>query len=196
MRIEILSPEVSLVKKTHDEVVRALPEVARISAESMRSAVIAIWLEVWSESSWDRLEEAPFNGMVPGVTLIDHVNQVTRGALDLAEQVDRHQGTSLDRDLILTASLLHDVSKMVEYEQVEGKHQKSMLGKSYQHAFYGAHKAQAHGLPMEVVAIIVNHTHESRTMPKTAEALCLYYADMCAADTARLAKGLPLLMHK
>lgn len=182
--------------KTEESIRRAFPELERIESQSMRQAVVDIWLRVWQESSWERLEDCPYNPLAPQVSLVAHTNQVTAGALALAEQTQRYVGGSIQWDALRVAALLHDVSKLVEYEPADTGCRKSRLGRSYQHGFYGAHLAQQAGLPMDVVAMIINHTGDSRVVPDTPEGLCLYYADMCAADSARLLAGAALLLRK
>lgn len=181
--------------KASAEIVQAcFPDLGALRAPGWSGHVTRIWLEAWEESAWARLEDCPYNALVPAVSLVAHVNQVVRGARALAALGREIVGTSIDEDVLLAAGFLHDVSKLVEYEPgADGRPRKSDLGNRYQHGFYGAHLAQRAGLPRPVVQIILNHTGASREVPNTPEALCVYYADLCAADLARLAAGVPLL---
>jgi putative nucleotidyltransferase with HDIG domain len=184
------------MKAIAEDVRSAFPDLARISDRELAEKVIRIWCEVWEESEWQGLSDCPYNPLVPEISLVEHVNQVVRGACDLAARSQESVAIHIDDDVLLAAGILHDVSKLVEYEPGPGKKaQKSELGRRYQHAFYGAFKAEAEDLPSEVIQIIINHTPSSNEVPNTPEALCIYYSDMCAADLARLSSGAPLLVE-
>ncbi|HET7629386.1 MAG TPA: HD domain-containing protein [Bacillales bacterium] len=179
-----------------DAVRDSFPQLANIKNKEWVEKIIKIWVEVWDKSAWDGLHDCPYNSLAPEISLVEHVNQVVDGAVDLANQGKKFVGTKIDMDVLLAAGILHDVCKLVEYEpDSDGKAHKSDLGKRYQHGFYGAFKAEAEGFPMAVVQIIINHTISSNEIPNTPEALCIYYSDMCAADLARLDANAPLLVE-
>lgn len=187
------------MKPNIEDVRKAFPDLARIENRELEEKVVRIWCDVWRESEWEDLSDCPYNSLVPEMSLVKHVNQVVRGASDLAVRGRESVGLDIDEDILLVAGLLHDVSKLVEYEPgTDEKAKKSDLGARYQHAFYGAFKAQAAGFPLPVIQIIINHTISSNVIPDTPEALCVYYSDMCAADLARLNSGVSLLVasHK
>ncbi len=182
------------MQQTVDEVQARFPDLQALRAPGWDSRVAGIWVETWGESAWKHLEDCPYNPLAPKVSLVAHVNQVVRGARALATLGRQILDTPINDDVLLAAAFLHDVSKLVEYEpDADGRVRKSELGRRYQHGFYGAYLAQRAGMPAAVVQIILNHTGASREIPDTPEALCIYYADLCAADLARLAAGAPLL---
>ena len=177
-----------------EEVVRAaFPSLATLNDESVRDAVVRVWLRMWAESLWSVPSDCPYNLVAPGVDLVTHVNQVVAGALQLAGVASRLLGVAVDEDVLVAAGTLHDASKLVEYEPGDdGVPRQSELGRRLVHAEYAAAAAAEEGLPPQVVAIVVNHTTASPEVPSTVEALCVYYADMCAADLARLGAGAAL----
>ena len=158
--------------------------------------VAKVWYELWKNSKWERIEDAPFNPTSPGVSLIGHIRSVTAGAFEFAKIRSEVYGEELDLDVVLAGALLHDVSKLLEYEPVERDAAKSKKGKLFQHGFMGAHKALTEGLPDEVVHIIICHTGDSRVLPQTPEALIVYCIDTADADLNRLKFGVPLLVEK
>ena len=179
-----------------DAYVRSVfPEIEQISDTELRARVIEIWIECWHESSWPQIEDAPKNPASLGVgrPLHAHVRAVTQEALAAAEIVEARHGIVADRDTLLAGALLHDVSKLVEYEPggVRGAG-KSPRGKLIQHAVYGAHKAWEKELPEEVVHIIVSHTRNSRVPPRTLEALIIHYVDYLDTDALLFEAGEPL----
>jgi putative nucleotidyltransferase with HDIG domain len=182
------------VSDSREQVVRAaFPALARLSDARQGDAIVRVWLRMWDESLWYVPADCPYNLVADSVDLVTHVNQVVDGALELARVATGALGTAADQDVILAAGMLHDASKLVEYEPgPEGRPQQSEVGKRLVHAEHAARAAEEEGLPSEVVAIVRNHTTASAEVPATVEGLCVYYADMCAADLARLTVGAPL----
>ncbi len=175
------------------------PEIAEITDPTLRRAVIAIWLEIAAECSWDRLEDIPKNLEAERHRrLTDHIRGVTRMALALAETGKAHSGTEYDRDLLAVMCLLHDVSKPMECEpDPDGKPsggpampaRKSKMGELIQHAVYATHKVFAHGLPLEVAHVVNTHTHQSAVRSVTVEGAYVFYADYADSDAVIIPAG-------
>lgn len=171
------------------------PEIDEIHSPELRSKVTEIWVEVWKESGWQRIEDVPKNPKnVAGRPLCGHIRSVTQQALATAEIVRRQHGIEYDRDVLLAASLLHDVSKLVEYEPSGGGASASSRGQLIQHAVYGAHKAWEKELPDPIVHIIVSHTHSSGKRPSTWECIVVHYVDYLDSDALLWREGQPLLL--
>jgi HD superfamily phosphohydrolase YqeK len=168
------------------------PEIAEISDDTLRRGVLAIWKEIGAECAWDKFEDIPKNiGSESGRRLVDHVRGVTVMALSLAEIARKLHGTPYNRDHLLAACLLHDVSKPVESEPDPGKKppndkvlaaRKSALGAKIQHAGYATHKISAHKLPLDVAHLVLTHTHASNLRANTIEASYLFFADYADSD--------------
>jgi HD superfamily phosphodiesterase len=182
------------------EAIRSLfPEVDQIEDKSLRQGVINIWLDIGKESSFTRFEDIPKNlGSEKNRRLTDHVRAMTLMALSLADIGEREQGAKYNRDHLIAACLLHDVSKAVEVEpdpnatQTGGKVVaaiKSEIGHALQHAAYATHKVLAHGLPLDVAHLVLTHTPASNLRPKTLESAYLLYADLAETDLGTLASG-------
>jgi putative nucleotidyltransferase with HDIG domain len=177
-----------------DYVVGLFPELEAITAADLRRKVIEIWLDCWHESAWPRIEDAPKNPSDLGSErrLYQHVRAVTQAALATAEIVGRMHDLVIDRDTITAAGLLHDVSKLVEYEPVDRDAATvSARGRLIQHATYGAHKAWEKGIADEVVHIIVSHTRHSGRPPSTIEGVIVHYVDDLDSDALLIAAGKP-----
>ena len=162
----------------------------------LASKVGNIWYELWKSSEWENIEDADWNPLCPGISLIDHTRSVTQGAVEFAKIRKEMYGERLDFDILLAGALLHDVGKLLELDPGEQNAIKSKKGNLFQHAFLGAHKALIEDLPDEVVHIIISHTGQSRVVPQTPEAVIVYCVDLADADLNRLKFFVPLLMER
>jgi HD superfamily phosphohydrolase YqeK len=184
-----------------------LPEVNEIQNADLRRAVIDIWIETGAECSWASFDEVPKSlGAERHRRLIDHVRGVTKMALALAETAQREQDAKFNRDYLLAACLLHDVSKVLETEpsaadasrksnQVAAA-QLSEMGSKLQHAVYATHKVLSHKLPIDVANLVLTHTLASNMRPNTVEGAYLFYADSTDSDVGIIgAGGTPFLQR-
>lgn len=179
-----------------DYVTRVFPEVGQISSAELKRKVIEIWIDVWRESPWERIEDVPKNPENVGDRpLATHIRSVTQQALACAELVKNLHGIDYDRDVVLAGGLLHDVSKLVEYQPAPEKATSSPRGKLIQHAVYGAHKAWEKGLPDDIVHIVISHTHNSGKRPNTWECVLVHYVDYLDSDALLWEKGEKLLLR-
>jgi hypothetical protein len=102
------------------ECFEVLPEIALIQDPKVKQGVIAVWQQTGREMAWDTLTEVPENFVNEADrSLISHVRSVTNLALAIADSVKASQRKDYDRDLLLAACLLHDVSKTRECESAE-----------------------------------------------------------------------------
>jgi putative nucleotidyltransferase with HDIG domain len=174
-----------------------LPEISQIADDTLRRAVESIWEQMWTESDWADLADIPKNPSAPSApqrvpdawTLITHTRAVAQLAVTSAETVKTLHGIPYDHDALLAMALLHDVSKIVEYEGTKEKIQKSRTGQLIQHGVYGAFMMWQHKLPTELVHGIIAHTPSSRGVPRTHEALIVRYVDFLDTDSMLLDAG-------
>ncbi|MEX2533961.1 MAG: HD domain-containing protein [Trueperaceae bacterium] len=174
-----------------------LPELAYIANDAWREAVVNIWAEMWEASPWADPSDCPKHAThVPDLDNVTHTRRVTQQALAIAGVIESHGGEVIDRDVLVTAALLHDVSKMLESEPGPAGPRPSRTGKLVQHAVHGAARAIAHGLPDEVVHVVVGHTYQSATQPATPEAVIIHYVDFMDSDLLLLARDHPLFAKR
>jgi len=109
------------------------PEVEKIKDLKFKNAVIDIWVRVWEESTWDDLNECPFNPAFPDISLISHVNTVLELVMSSAFILEKnYPELKFDQDLLITGVLLHDVSKVVEIKKGDdGKRQEGNRGSKH-----------------------------------------------------------------
>jgi HD superfamily phosphohydrolase YqeK len=187
------------VKIDEAGLVELFPEINEIKDAKLRKGVVDIWLEIAQECPWERFEDVPKNLDYERYRrLTDHIRGVTRMAIALAEIGTKEHGVEYNRDYLIAACILHDVSKPVECEpDPQGKPtnghalpaKKSAIGDKIQHAAYATHKAFAHGLPLEVAHLVLTHTHASNMRSKTLEASYLFYADFADSDAGIVPVG-------
>jgi len=174
------------------------PQLQLVTKPQWADAACEVWAEVWEKSGWEDLEEIPANPLTPTASLINHVRSVVENCVQVAKVRESIHGDRVNLDVLIVAAVLHDSSKVLEYELREGREVPSRLGELYQHGFYAAHMALTAGLPEEIVHIILTHTVATHACPRTLEGLLLYYCDMVDADLNRLRDNAPLLIasHK
>jgi len=186
---------------TADLVIEVFPEVNGISDPGLRDDVIAIWCEVLSEMAWEGIHHVPKNdSSEKHRTLVEHIRGVTAMAMSLAENAERFHDAPIDRDALLVAALLHDASKPLETEPDPSVHvddpqrcprpsRTSALGAQIQHAVYVAHKMFARNMPLDMINLVITHTHQSAVRGTTAEAALLFYADFADSDVGLAGAG-------
>lgn len=169
-----------------------LPEIALISSREMQDKVVAVWASFLRESTYARIAEAPFFPGLPGYDLLRHVRQMTQNAMHLADTMRDLWNRDCDRDALLAACLLHDSSKLVEYEGPDGK--KSEIGVALLHAQLAGVRCLELGLPAKVAHMVALHYFTPphvHVKPQYVEFLILTYADLAAADTLFFLEGFP-----
>jgi putative nucleotidyltransferase with HDIG domain len=158
-------------------VVEALfPELAGISDPQLRDGVVAIWTELWDASHFESIDDVPTSPEIPAPH-VRHCHAVLALALAAADVFERIHGVTVNRDVLIAAGLLQDVSKLVEYEPAGASTGYTEAGRRYPHGFLGAHAALSHGLPPEVCEIILTHSPTASRFPASLEGKILYYAD-------------------
>lgn len=153
------------------------PELKLISNDTLRLGVEAVWQELWAASAFESPADLPTSPEIP-YPHVTHNRSVLAIALAIADAFEKFHGVTVDRDILISAALLQDVSKLVEYEPAQlPAAQYSEIGRTYPHAFMAAHVALKHGLPDAVCHIILSHTPQSAAFPASLEGKILYYAD-------------------
>lgn len=174
--------------EVREELRMILPEIELIRNEGLREKVVATWEEALRRGGWapQDIERMPFTlAKKVDINFAQHVRSVTKICLAVAETFDEiYKGKlSLDHDTLLAGALLHDVGKLLEMEEVEGRFRKSKEGKLVRHPFSGVALADAKGVPAEVLHIIGTHSKEGDPYKRTPEAVILHYADFMNFDT-------------
>lgn len=172
-------------KITIADVEKMFPQLTLVKNEDLRKATCEIWVEAFEKSSWENIEDAQFATRAPGVALIKHTENVTANAIATAKNAIEKYHYDVDMDVLILASILHDVCKLEEMDmgaEGPGSSVKNSIGKVYQHGFLSGFYTQKYNFPKEVTAIVVAHSGQSKVIPRSIEGLIIYYCDMMDAD--------------
>jgi len=176
------------MKDERDEFLKLIPEIGLIGDVKLRKQTLTVWVEAARKGGWTAadLEKMPFTLLIKKVeiSLIDHTRAVTRTALQIAEALGAAYAgkIAIQRDLLLSGAILHDVGKLFEYKREQGVFQKSREGELLRHPISGAAFAYKYDLPQEVVHMIAAHSKEGDGLKRTIEAIIINHADFVNFD--------------
>ena len=184
----IISPAEGEYMAAHS-IQSTFPEITAIEDDRLKSNVVDAWATSMREHGIEDLTDVPWLPptqralSVPDESLVDHTRDVTSCAVALAETLsERRDGTvSPDMDTVIAGSLVHDVSKLAEFDGMEGTDIYDLLG----HPYYGVHIAARANLGPEYAHIILSHTDRTQVEPATIEAALVKHADEIAASAIR-----------
>lgn len=171
-------------------------ELALIEDAELARRVRECWAEGARLGGWEspaEIEEMPFTLLLDtrGIGFASHTRAVVKGALGLAEALEREFGEKLPRridgDVLAAGALLHDVGKLMEIERDgRGGYRRSRNGKLFRHPISGAMLAHRMGLPDEVVHCIAVHSREGEGSHRSLEAQVIHDADFATFDPLKL----------
>jgi 3'-5' exoribonuclease len=117
--------------------------------------------------------------------LLEHSLDIARQVVGIARRYD-----ALDRDLVATVALLHDIGKIESYQRKGGMFDFTDVGRLLGHIYVGAARvdqaiSRIEGFPEElrlrvIHAILAHHGEQAKgspVTPRTPEAIALHYAD-------------------
>ena len=160
-----------------------IPEFDLVADKALGEKTIRVFERALEEGGWKAgdLLRMPFTLLLDPcpANMVEHVRGVTLTARRSAESLLEVYGGRLkiDLDLLTAGALLHDVGKLVEYREVEGRFVKSEKGKMLRHPFSGVGLAYASGLPDEVLHMIAVHSKEGTGARAIPEAVIIHHAD-------------------
>lgn len=187
---------ISLSNNEVQDIERVFPEIARIRDSKLRSQVTACWIDAWHQSPYTTLEEAIFSPQMPECRLIDHVRAVTSISMQIVEVLTKWHQIPINRDYVLAGALLHDIDKLIIYEKTVHGYQQAKILEQFPHGYLGARIAHEQGLPDAIEHLILSHTRQQLTFPRTIEAIIVHYADFADYDALAYISQRPLLLGK
>lgn len=166
-----------MAKKAFD-VVKTFPEVNWIKDEQIREQTIRIWERMYEESTWEDIMDLPCSTHKTDYPHVVHNRSVVEMAVHVAETLVKFHGVEINMDHLVSAALLQDSSKLVEYQpDAEKGCVMSELGKRFAHSFYAGCVAMQEGMPYEIIQAINTHSPDSAVYPPTLIAKILFYVD-------------------
>jgi putative nucleotidyltransferase with HDIG domain len=175
-----------------DRLLELVPEFDLIQDGGLREKTIEVWLAAMERSGWtpDGLLEMPFTLLIDPcpANYIEHIRAVTLTAYRTAQLFEEIYGdrVPLNMDYLVSGGLLHDIGKLLEYEDREdGMTVQTQFGKLMRHPFSGAALAYEFGLPMEVQHMIAAHAGEGDKVKRSPEATLINKADFMSFEALR-----------
>jgi putative nucleotidyltransferase with HDIG domain len=166
------------------KLLKLIPEFELIVNKDLREKTINVWIEAVKMGGWtiNDLVNIPFTLLIPDtkVNIIEHTRSITNICSEVEKIFRKIYGNKMvkiNRDILISGALLHDVGKILEFTKKDNKYIKSKMGKLLRHPFSGAGLAFKLGLPDEVVHIIAVHAKEGDLGKRTPEAIILHHVD-------------------
>lgn len=186
---------VSVPEATRDQarlqrVETLFPELEQIESDELRRQVAEVWLRLWDMSGYADLADAVQMPYLPERRLVNHTRSVTLGAIGMARALTDCQGIEVNMDRLIAASILHDASKCVEFEQKpDGSYGRSEIGKNFPHSYIVTEVARQVGISDDVAHLIAEHSPNSPLVPRHIEGPILRHADLADSDCVSFARG-------
>jgi len=169
-----------------------ITEFQLIQDAGLQEKTITIWLEAMDKSEWtvEDLQDMPFTLLIrhTPVNIVSHTRAVTQCSLHIAEVLmEEYEGrVAIDRDILLSGALLHDVGKLFEYTRRDGEFVKSSEGKLLRHPISGAAFASRFDISQEILHIIAAHSKEGDGARRTVEAIIVNHADFVNFESLQI----------
>ncbi len=172
---------------SEDAVRAAFPELEAIGDEDLRAGVVEAWTTALEETDVTDLGDVawlPPTQRELGLAdegLVEHVREVTACAVALAETLQERRAVDLSLDTVVAGAIVHDVSKLAEFDGMDATPVYDLLG----HPYYGVYIVFAADLPVELAHVVLSHTSRTSVEPATLEAAVVARADEIAAAAIR-----------
>jgi putative nucleotidyltransferase with HDIG domain len=175
-----------------EDLLQLIPEFDLIEDPILREKTIQAWMAAMERGGWTpaELAEIPFTLLFNpcSASYVEHVRAVTLTALRAADVFAQVYGdrVPINRDFLVAGGLLHDIGKLLEYEQRDdGMTVQTRYGKLIRHPFSGAALAAEFGLPEDVIHMIAAHAGEGDKVKRTPEATLINKADFMSFESLR-----------
>ena len=164
------------------------PEIEGIEDDGLRTGVATAWTTATGVNGLD-VADLPEQPWLPPERraedperLVDHVRDVTACAVGLAESLlERRPDIAVDIDTVIAGALVHDVSKLYEFD----REARTELGDLLGHPHYGVAMVSQANLPVAVAHVVLSHSPKTSVEPATLEAELVGRANEAAAAAAR-----------
>ncbi len=166
-----------------EQLLDAFPEFNLIGAPSLKDLALDVYEDALKQGGWsiEDMDRIPFTLLIPDVDVsyTRHVRGVTAMCHAMASAINGIYGDrmTLDMDILITGALLHDIGKLAEFAEVDGKFVKSVSGMMLRHPFSGVALCARHDVPEAILHIIAVHSREGDGFRRTPEAIILHHAD-------------------
>lgn len=169
------------------DVESVFPGVSTIADESLRAGVVRAWEQAAADAGVGDVETIPWFPPtqaeldLPDERLVPHVRDVRALAAGMAETLAKRDRWAPDHDLVVAGALVHDLSKLYEFDGRD----RTTIGRLLGHPYYGVAVTERAGLPPAVAHVVLSHTPRTNVEPASIEAELVRRADAVAAAAIR-----------
>ncbi|MGA2876869.1 MAG: HD domain-containing protein [Nitrososphaerales archaeon] len=165
-----------------------LPSLNLIKDAKIRSDTAEVYMQLLRESKWPNLEKQPVASFLK-TSGVEHVKAVVEICTEVAKVLESSHSIKVNMDFLISGAILHDASKLVEYEPTSDGEKATKIGEMGQHTLSCVRLMFSKKMPEEIIHIVLAHTPKSSVIPKTVESVILYYADCTDYNVLRLVDG-------
>ncbi|MEA1963842.1 MAG: HDIG domain-containing protein [Candidatus Aerophobetes bacterium] len=165
------------------ELLEIIPEFNLIEDLRLREKTLKVWEIALEAGGWEvkDLERMPFTLLIESCpcTMLEHIRGVTRVSIEAEKALKSiyKDKVKVNRDYLISGALLHDIGKLLEYREENGKFTQSRSGNLLRHPISGVGLCYSQGIPEEVMHIIASHSWEGDRSKRTPEAVIVHHAD-------------------
>jgi len=166
-----------------EDLLKFIPEFNLIKDPDLKEKVLKIWEIALAAGGWEvsDLQRMPFTLLIETCpcSIIENIRGVVNVSVNAAEALRSiyEDKVKINDDYLVAGALLHDIGKLVEYKEGDGKFVQSNLGKLVRHPISGVGLCYSQGIPEEIMHIIASHSWEGDRSKRTPEASIVHHAD-------------------
>jgi len=166
-----------------EDLLKSIPEFNLIKDLDLKEKALKVWDIALTAGGWkvSDLQRMPFTLLIDPCpcSMIEHIRGVVNVSIGAAKALQSiYKGkVKINEDYLIAGALLHDIGKLVEYKEENGKFIQSNLGRLVRHPVSGVGLCYSQGIPEEVMHIIASHSWEGDRSKRTPEAIIVHHAD-------------------
>lgn len=166
-----------------EDLLKFIPEFNLIKDSDLKEKVLKVWDIALKAGNWEAkdLQRMPFTLLIDPCpcTMVEHIRGVVNVSIEAAKALQSiyQDKIKINEDYLIAGALLHDIGKLVEYKEENGRFIQSNLGKLVRHPISGVGLCYSQDIPEEVMHIIASHSWEGDRCKRTSEAIIVHHAD-------------------
>jgi putative nucleotidyltransferase with HDIG domain len=166
-----------------EDLLKFIPEFNLIKDSDLKEKVLKVWDIALRAGNWEAkdLQRMPFTLLIDPCpcTMVEHIRGVVNVSIEAAKALQSiyRDKIKINKDYLIAGALLHDIGKLVEYKEEDGRFIQSNWGKLVRHPISGVGLCYSQDIPEEVMHIIASHSWEGDRCKRTSEAIIVHHAD-------------------
>jgi putative nucleotidyltransferase with HDIG domain len=166
-----------------EDLLKFIPEFNLIKDSDLKEKVLKVWDIALKAGNWEAkdLQRMPFTLLIDPCpcTMVEHIRGVVNVSIEAAKALQSiyQDKIKINEDYLIAGALLHDIGKLVEYKEENGRFIQSNWGKLVRHPISGVGLCYSQDIPEEVMHIIASHSWEGDRCKRTSEAVIVHHAD-------------------